>query len=765
MKLSRLWAVIQIACIALLFDYSANARVTTFAWDAETSWPAGTTIELEANGATASGITTNQYTLDVPVQPGEIIHARARAIPPDGYQCGEPLALCPPSEWTNLVQTIPEIPSGLWAWWQKTGGVLIMSRPTIDTSNLTVSTGTVAARTFSHTVPSGTNLLIVVLQGWVVGESNADGSPPSGITWNGTSLTRITLTGGAWGENQHGIWYLASPTATTANIVISGGDSSIIDGGVIKAINFSNVDTTVGTSGIRSITNTFADSLTTITLAPTTTNNDLIVSYWSQQLSTATTGQTYGGTSGTQTIQSSTAFNLDSVFLTTSSPTSSGQNVTFLPSSSANYPSGISFSIAGISSGNASASITGSSGTGHIGEPTVSGSSLKSISGNSGTGSSGTVSVSGAALQAILGNSLSANTGNLSLSSTALKTITGTSITGSSGAPNLYGSALQNITGTASTGAIGTVSLAGGGSVTITGTAGTGSIGLLTFSTYANYTLPGIFATAAVGSVVASADGNVNINVPGVGATGNAGSMTITGGGNKAIAGNSGSSGIGSIVIGGGANQSLSGLGSTSGAGILLTSAGANKAISGVYVTSGAGSPALIGTANKALTGVGGTSSIGSPTIGGGAGVALSGASMIGATGTQTLTASALKSLLGVYSVGDSGIITLAAGASLSLSGISANGQIGTLIISAGNNATISLSGDAAVGSVGSIVATGDGLVLLEGVSATGYAGALRLAEIITPAGRLLLIQADDRVLVIPADERFLVVQGNNSLN
>ncbi len=128
-----------------------------------------------------------------------------------------------------------------------------MARPTLDTINLTVSTGTAAARTFSHTVPSGTDILVVVLQGWVMGETDTEGATPSGITWNGAPLTRIALTGGGWGDSQHGIWYLVSPAATTANIVVSGGDSDIQDGGVVKALNFSNVDTTVGTSGIRDL--------------------------------------------------------------------------------------------------------------------------------------------------------------------------------------------------------------------------------------------------------------------------------------------------------------------------------------------------------------------------------------------------------------------------------------------------------------------------------------------------------------------------------
>jgi hypothetical protein len=353
---ARIWTCFLTTVLTLCASV-ADARNVTFAWNSNPTWQVGTTVELEANGTSANGITASQHTLDVPVQPGEVINARVRAIPPSGYECGDPLALCQPSPWATLVQTVPPVPTGVWARYELQGG-LVMARPVLDTSNISVSTATTAARTFAHTVPSGTNLLVVVLQGWVTGESAPPhGDSPSNITWNGTALTRIALSGG-WGKEQHGIWYLVSPAATTANIVVSGGDPTLLDGGVVKALNFSSVDTTVGTSGIRSVVNTQADSRTTITLSPTTSANDLIVADWSQQSSTVTTGQTYGGTSGTQTVRHSIGYNYDAVFLTTSQPTASGQTVTFFPESAGNYPSGLVFSIAGTAGATTNTSTT-----------------------------------------------------------------------------------------------------------------------------------------------------------------------------------------------------------------------------------------------------------------------------------------------------------------------------------------------------------------------------------------------------------------------
>ena len=127
------WAHTAIVFIALALGLSAAAiaRQVTFAWDASPTWPAGTTVELEANGASANGITATTHTLDVPVNPGELINARARAIPPAGYECGDPLASCPPSPWSeSLIATLPPDPTGLQATIERIGGGGVMAAPT-----------------------------------------------------------------------------------------------------------------------------------------------------------------------------------------------------------------------------------------------------------------------------------------------------------------------------------------------------------------------------------------------------------------------------------------------------------------------------------------------------------------------------------------------------------------------------------------------------------------------------------------------------------
>lgn len=180
MRSLKLWAVIPIAFLALLCVFSAEARVTVFTWDADPSWPTGTTIELEANGATATGITATQYALDVPVQPGEVINARARAIPPDGSLCSDPPELCQPSPWTTLVQTLPSVPAGLWARWTRVDDppMTIARRGSTDYSGQAEDVGTFTL-TKEPSVQVGDILLIGV----------------SAYSYHGSTPGLVTVTG------------------------------------------------------------------------------------------------------------------------------------------------------------------------------------------------------------------------------------------------------------------------------------------------------------------------------------------------------------------------------------------------------------------------------------------------------------------------------------------------------------------------------------------------------------------------------------------
>ena len=104
-RFARRWVAILALCAV---PAAACALVLTFAWTAGPN-PAGTTHELEANGITAAGLSGTQHALDVPLGPGRRVDARVRAVAPPGYECGDPLGPCPPSDWITLSQLLPDV--------------------------------------------------------------------------------------------------------------------------------------------------------------------------------------------------------------------------------------------------------------------------------------------------------------------------------------------------------------------------------------------------------------------------------------------------------------------------------------------------------------------------------------------------------------------------------------------------------------------------------------------------------------------------------
>lgn len=61
-----------------------GARPITLSWDAVPTWPAGTVVEAEINGVSASGITGTQHVFELSVFHGDTLNAKARAIAPNG---------------------------------------------------------------------------------------------------------------------------------------------------------------------------------------------------------------------------------------------------------------------------------------------------------------------------------------------------------------------------------------------------------------------------------------------------------------------------------------------------------------------------------------------------------------------------------------------------------------------------------------------------------------------------------------------------------
>jgi hypothetical protein len=165
MKSWKHWALTLTACIALALGFAATAeRITTFAWDAAPTWPPGTTVELCGNGPTClTGLTGLSATMTLLVNPGEVIQGMARAIPPPGYQCGEPLADCPPSAWATLSATWPAAPTGRQAWKEE---IATVADPVYQGSGTLYYQGDASASSFSTTITNVEvgDLLVVQLQ-------------------------------------------------------------------------------------------------------------------------------------------------------------------------------------------------------------------------------------------------------------------------------------------------------------------------------------------------------------------------------------------------------------------------------------------------------------------------------------------------------------------------------------------------------------------------------------------------------------------------
>ena len=87
--------------ILVLFSATSLSETRVFTWDARQSWPAGTTIELSANGVTQTGISGTQYTLDIPLDETRKIDAKARAVSVDGDV----------SDWATYATVSPAIQS------------------------------------------------------------------------------------------------------------------------------------------------------------------------------------------------------------------------------------------------------------------------------------------------------------------------------------------------------------------------------------------------------------------------------------------------------------------------------------------------------------------------------------------------------------------------------------------------------------------------------------------------------------------------------
>lgn len=237
--------------MSLLLPVTAIAVPIHFAWNAGIpANPSGTTYELEANGVNVQGITTENQIIDLPVQNGDAINAQVRAVAPTGYECGDPLGPCPPSDWetysgiynTQVTAITPEVQSAPYknAYIPESTQTMAITRTgsvsTITTGN-TNNTGSA-----SITVPSDATLAIVVLSGWYnLTNYFSNGS----ITLNGVSFNITLARIDSDATNFYGlIGYLVNPSIGTQTLAWDwSGTSSPNDPPIIKVVYYNGIDT------------------------------------------------------------------------------------------------------------------------------------------------------------------------------------------------------------------------------------------------------------------------------------------------------------------------------------------------------------------------------------------------------------------------------------------------------------------------------------------------------------------------------------------
>lgn len=203
-----------VALITIAIQNPAMARAVSFAWDNGADWPSGTTVELCGNGNVCQpGLTGTTAMLDLPIVPGDVIQAKARAIPPAGYQCGTPLAECPPSGWATLSQTLPPLPGGFWA---NKSQVIAMATPSFSTTHADLSsTAYTSSITSASWAVSGSDKLLLAYS------ASGAGSPvnPNSVKWGGSSGAGFTQQGSTLNIGPYGklsLYSLLAPTDQTS---------------------------------------------------------------------------------------------------------------------------------------------------------------------------------------------------------------------------------------------------------------------------------------------------------------------------------------------------------------------------------------------------------------------------------------------------------------------------------------------------------------------------------------------------------------------
>jgi hypothetical protein len=217
---------------AALCVATAISGAWTLQWDADSIWPDGTTVSACLNGVCVSGITGNSQSFNEIYPPGTVLHGTAQAVPPVGYQCGEPLAPCPPSSVAEIAQTIPSDQSQPnRAAWVATGSNMAIAYT--GSTSIQASSGSVSQ---AVTVPTGTNYAVIFYGGW-----SSTVRTVSALSLGGVSASNLYTRANADDAQDSYVYGVAtSEGSKTLALTMSG---AMTEGGIVQIAFLSGVDT------------------------------------------------------------------------------------------------------------------------------------------------------------------------------------------------------------------------------------------------------------------------------------------------------------------------------------------------------------------------------------------------------------------------------------------------------------------------------------------------------------------------------------------
>lgn len=194
--------------LLLCFSAGSSSQPRTFDWDAGANWPAGTQVELTVNGISSLHAPNATPTINIV---GNAINAKARAIPPSGYQCGDPLVICPPSGYVTLTTVAPNDPVNIVTNYEQ---VQIMPATQVQKKKYAAPSASTSHSVVFDSAPTQGNLLILC----VVGDAIVN--TPSG--WD-QAVDSVNFT-------DTGIYYktAGASESTTITVSLSGSAKAVM---------------------------------------------------------------------------------------------------------------------------------------------------------------------------------------------------------------------------------------------------------------------------------------------------------------------------------------------------------------------------------------------------------------------------------------------------------------------------------------------------------------------------------------------------------